>query len=248
MNTKLLSLISRINLQLPPYSVSLFSMIFISTIAFQYIQTNKNISQYNVRTSITNSTVAKNLPINKNISLRMASANESEKTIYTDEKINNQDRDTRERTELVSRVKNDEAESARQDIASLNPGYDQQVRTQQRVYIPGGGRISNSSSVSNNNSSSFSSNTNLTNISSGSSVSQSDVSTNTPQEQAQSSQQIEENMIAQNEVNTRAQELYEQRRQNVCNGVIARVGTNPVASDFNSIGEYYRLRDGYRCF
>ncbi len=58
----------------------------------------------------------------------------------------------------------------------------------------------------------------------------------------------QQSLLASNDINHRAQQLYEQRRQRLCQDVISRVGTNPLASDFNSAGEYYRLRDGYRCF
>ncbi len=246
-------LYSKFNMLLPPHSMALFFMSFVLTMSYQYMQQNNN-QELSV-----SSFVSSNLAKISYVDLGYSNSDEAPISKSINNKVledyqadpNNQKPATNdEGPEEINYADVDEENSEPiNQLANISTGnsFTESIRNQQRIYIPSGNSsFTNTVSTTNSNDQSF--NQVTTTATNTSSVTNTAVANQAPLQQTANQIDLQENLVASNEVNTRAEELYERRRQNVCNTVTARVGVNPSVGDFSSIGEYYRLRNGYRCF
>lgn len=241
------------NKLLPAHTITLFLSVFMLTIAYQAIQQNHHgtfaivSSAFNASDdSLDVAAKAQKTASTRNNNAALPAIDRSERKIESSQSA-----------QLQAEQHDDESLSpvspgTQTDFSSTGNPRTSRPSSQttpagiraQNVYLPGAAGGASVNNTFNNNSTAMADgdvvSTTPANNSTTSSLSSSQSSAVTEQSQ--------QSLLASNEVNNRAQQLYEQRRQRLCQDVISRVGTNPLASDFNSTGEYYRLRDGYRCF
>lgn len=241
----------------PAHALTLFFSVFMLTIAYQYIQQNHQsmlaVASNTIKASSESNAVATNAQ-----KIETAHNNNARSLVVDQSEGTSQSLDNAQL--LTAQQENEASRSAPSDVQtnfstnnrsarvnSLSGQTNSSGGSSQNVYLPGAGGASANNTASDTNPALANNDAATVNITNNSNPSQSP-SEQSPSEAASETAPSRQSLLASNETNSRAQELYEQRRQRQCQSVIARVGTNPVASDFNSTYEYNRLRHSYRCF